>query len=165
MKSPITILILALTLAFATNAYAIDYPTYKGPTQKPMLQGGVYSTADQAIYGEQQNSSFQSTSSYSKQLDQNNSRPVNTMAPGEQYQRSYSVDVAALSVTGGVTTEDNENTANSSVRRVRNRPDPSISLEDPDPDPDMPIGDTPWLFMALLLAAFAVFRVRKVQTK
>ena len=162
MKTPITILILALTLAFATNAYAIDYPTYKGPNQKPMMQGGVYSTADQAIYGEQQNSSFQSTSSYSKQLDQNTSRPVNTMAPGEQYQRSYSVDVAALSVTGGVTTAEQEASSQKGVLRISR---PGHESEDPNPAPDMPIGDTPWLFMALLLAAFAVFRVRKAQTK
>ena len=164
MKTPITILVLALTLAFATNAYAIDYPTYKGPTQKPMMQGGMYSTADQAIYGEQQNSSFQSTSSYSKQLEQNTSRPVNTMAPGEQYQRSYSVDVAALSVTGGVTIEDQESASRSGVRRIGGRPNQG-DLSDPDPANDMPVGDTPWLFMALLLAAFAVYRVRKVQTK
>jgi len=164
MKTPITILILALTLAFATNAYAIDYPTYKGPSQKPMMQGGVYSTADQAIYGEQQNSSFQSTSSYSKQLDQNTSRSVNVMAPADQYQRTYSVDVAALSVTGGVTTEEQESASRQGVRRISGRPNPG-DLSDPDPASDMPVGDTPWLFMTLLLTAFAVFRIRKAQTK
>lgn len=168
MNRILAILFTVLGFAFATAVYAIDYPTYKGPTnQRVSSSGGVYSTADQAIYGDQmeqgKQATFNSTSPYSKQMDPNTYRAVNTMVPAGQYNREYSVPVSALSVSGGITTEDQED-AQPGVRRVRHRPtdegEPAVPAE---PGSPLPVGDAPWLFMLLMAAAYAAFAYRRRQ--
>jgi len=165
----VAIVFTVLGLSCAAAAFAIDYPTYKGPSnQRTTYSGGVYSTADQAVYGNQQEQqsqpSFNSTSPYTKQIDPNTYRSVNTMIGEGQYSRQYSVPVSALSVTGGITTEDMEE-AKTGVRRVRHRPGgEGETPTDPTSPPDMPVGDTPWLLMLLLAALYAALSFRSGAT-
>ena len=146
--------ILILLCAFVATTMAVDYQTYKPQSQQ--YQGAVYSTAEAAQGNVQntQNATFSSTSAYSKQLEENASRPVNPMV-NVQTERVYTIPVAATGITGGVTTEDGR-----VIHRIsRPEDDPT----DPDPAPDMPIGDTPWLWMALLALGYAAFRVYHVR--
>lgn len=149
--------ILILLCAFVATTMAVDYQTYKPQSQQ--YQGAVYSTAEAAQGNVQntqntQNATFSSTSAYSKQLEENASRPVNPMV-NVQTDRVYTIPVAATSITGGVTTEDGK-----VIHRIQRPGDDPV---DPDPAPDMPIGDTPWLWMALLALGYAAFRVYRVR--
>ena len=149
------ILTIIFAVAGSAMATAVDYPTYKPTT--PQYTTPVYSVAEGSLNDQQQ--SFNSTSSYSKQLDESASRrTVNPFdASGMQVNRSYTVPVAASSVTGGVTTLDAPTNAPTGRRRV-------IGTGDEDLNPgeqgqiDLPIGDTPWFFMLILGLAFTAFR-------
>ena len=152
-------LTIILTMIFAASlsvtATAVDYPTYKPTT--PQYTTPVYSVAEGSLNDQQ--ASFNSTSSYSKQLDESATRrsAINPFdASGMQIDHSYTVPVAASAVTGGVTTVDLNGENNvQGVRRVRHDPgDPNDVLN----DPDMPIGDTPWFFMFLLVLAYSASR-------
>lgn len=149
--------VLAFAAAITVTAEAVDYPTYKPST--PQYSTPVYSTAE-AAQGNTQGASFNSTSSYSKQLDEHAAQ--RTLNPydvsGVQVRRSYTVPVAAAEVKDGVTTLD---VPNSGPHRIGHRPG-DIGVEDPsepDPQPDMPLGDTPWLWMVLMVLGYAGFRI------
>lgn len=148
--------ILILLCAFVATTMAVDYQTYKPQSQQ--YQGAVYSTAEAAQGNVQntqntQNATFSSTSAYSKQLEENASRPVNPMI-NVQTDRAYTIPVAATGITGGVTTEDGK-----VIHRIGHRPDPSVDPEEPPANDEMPIGDTPWLWMVLLALGYTAFRV------
>lgn len=147
--------VLAFAAAITVTAEAVDYPTYKPST--PQYSTPVYSTAE-AAQGNTQGASFNSTSSYSKQLDEHAAQ--RTLNPydvsGVQVNRSYSVPVAAQAIEGGVTTLD---VANPGPHRIGHRPGGGADPVEPDPSPDMPIGDTPWLIMMLLALGYIVTRV------
>ena len=152
-------LTIILTMIFAASlsvtATAVDYSTYKPTT--PQYTTPVYSVAEGSLNDQQ--ASFNSTSSYSKQLDESATRrsAINPFdASGMQIDHSYTVPVAASAVTGGVTTVDLNGENNvQGVRRVRHDPgDPNDVLN----DPDMPIGDTPWFFMFLLVLVYSASR-------
>lgn len=150
-------LTIILTMIFAASlsvtATAVDYPTYKPTT--PQYTTPVYSVAEGSLNDQQP--SFNSTSSYSKQLDESATRrsAINPFdASGMQIDHSYTVPLAASAVTGGVTTYDiPEN--NSGPRRITR---PGQDPVDPTPAPDMPIGDTPWFFMFLLVLVYSASR-------
>jgi hypothetical protein len=149
------ILTIIFAVAGSAMATAVDYPTYKPTT--PQYTTPVYSVAEGSL--NEQQASFNSTSSYSKQLDESATRrsAINPFdASGMQIDHSYTVPVAASAVTGGVTTVDLNGENNvQGVRRARHNPgDPNDILN----DPDMPVGDTPWFFMFLLALAFTAFR-------
>jgi len=71
---------------------------------------------------------------------------------------SYTVPVAALSVDGASTT-DETSVATPGMRKANHRP----TDERTDPDSPQPIGDAPWLLMAMLALAYAAMRVRKIR--
>ena len=147
------ILTIIFALAGSARATAVDYPTYKPTT--PQYTTPVYSVAEGSLNDQQ--ASFNSTSSYSKQLDESATRrsAINPFdASGMQIDHSYTVPVAASEITGGVTTYDAQE-SNLGRRRIR-RPDEDPV--DPTPAPDMPIGDTPWFFMFLLVLAYSASR-------
>ena len=72
---------------------------------------------------------------------------------------SYIVPVAALSVDGASTT-DETSVATPGMRKANHRP---TDDERTDPDSPQPIGDAPWLLMAMLALAYAAMRVRKIR--
>lgn len=157
-----TILLTVFCLTLTITASSIDYPTYNGPTRS--VNHSAWSPSDAAWQEEDEynntQSSFNSTSPYTRQIDPNMYRSVNTMTQEATSTREYSVPVSAVTVTGGVTTVDlnGENNAQG-VLRVRHRPDgdPNDNLD----DPETPIGDAPWLFMLLMAAAYAAYSYRR----
>ena len=150
------ILTIIFAVAGSAMASAVDYPTYKPTT--PQYSSPVYSVADGSLYDQQQ--SFNSTSTYSKQIEENASRrTINPYdASGMQVNHSYTVPVAASAITGGITTDELEE-GRSGVRRVHHRPGGATDPVQPsEPESPLPLGDTPWFFMFLLALAFASFR-------
>jgi len=155
MNRSVLILTMVFAAALSVTASAVDYPTYKPTT--PQYTAPVYSVADGSL--DERQKSFSSTSPYSKQLDESATRHAFNPydASGMQVNRSYSVPVSALSVTGGITTDEQENA--NGVRRVRHRPTEDGHDAVPgEPESPLPVGDTPWFFMFLLALAFASFR-------
>ena len=152
------ILTIIFAMAGSAKATAVDCPTYKPTT--PQYTTPVYSVAEGSLNDQQQ--SFNSTSSYSKQLDESATRrsAINPFdASGMQIDHSYTVPVAASAVTGGVTTYDiPEN--HSGPRRIRR---PGEDPVDPTPAPDMPIGNTPWLLMLLMALGYTATRIYRTK--
>lgn len=153
-------LTIILTMIFAASlsvtATAVDYPTYKPTT--PQYTTPVYSVAEGSLNDQQ--ASFNSTSSYSKQLDESATRrsAINPFdASGMQIDHSYTVPVAASAVTGGVTTYDTQSNV-PGRRRVLGIDVDEDDIPDDPANPDMPIGDTPWFFMFLLVLAYSASR-------
>lgn len=155
-----TILLTVFCLTLTITASSIDYPTYNGPTHSVNPQ--AWSPSDAAWQEEDEynnnQSSFNSTSPYTRQIDPNMYRSVNTMNQEATSTREYSVPVSAVTVTGGVTTVDLNGENNvQGVRRISGRPD----YNEEKPENPFPVGDAPWLFMLLMAAAYAAYSYRR----
>lgn len=158
MNRLLAIVITVLGFSWMLSAAQIDYPTYNGPSRS--IDQNAWSPSDAAMYEyeEERQSSFNSTSPYTRQIDPNLYRSVNSMAQEASNIREYSLPVSAVTVTGGVTTFDaNGESETPGVRRISGRPgyDPAV------PDNPYPIGDAPWLFMLLIAAGYVVYAYRR----
>jgi len=134
-------MICGFTAAWASG---IDYPTYQPPhSEREEGRGYKYIDAEK-----KEHTTFSSTSI--------------EMSGAQTASREYFVPVSALTVTGGVTTEDgeSEDSDRPRVRRIGGRPGAGTQ---PVEDIPSPIGDSPWLLMVLLGALYAVYRARNTQ--
>lgn len=139
------IIIMVCGLTTAAWASGIDFPTYE-PRHTEREEGREYLDMEQ-----KQATTFSSTS----------------VETNGQATREYFVPVSALTVTGGITTEDggSEDSGRPGVRRIGGRPGGGgYNPEDPNPADDMPVGDTPWLFMLVITAVFVTLRARKLRS-
>ena len=99
-----------------------------------------------------------------------NPQALNAEAPDFQFNGtssmkvgSYTVPVAALDRDGATLAEYDPS---SGVRRIGHRPDdsdPTVNPTDPDPAPDMPVGNTPWLLMALMALGYIATRIYRTR--
>lgn len=97
-----------------------------------------------------------------------NANTLNATAPTYQFngtssmmQGSYTVPVAVMDVEVMDMLEDPSSSSKSGPRRIGTRPedyDPDIRPDDPTPADDMPVGNTPWLFMALMALGYIALR-------
>ena len=101
-----------------------------------------------------------------------NGNALNATAPTYQFngtssmmQGSYTVPVAAIDPETMNMLEDPSNSS-SGPRRIGHRPedeDPSVIPDDPTPADDMPVGNTPWLWMALMALVYIAMRVYRTR--
>ena len=76
---------------------------------------------------------------------------------------SYTVPVAVLSADGASVVEETS-VVKPTIRKIRDGNRPGYDEADPEAEePPSPIGDAPWLLMALMALAYAALRVRKIR--
>lgn len=126
-------LLVIVALGCLMLAHAVDYQSYR---PNPAQMQGYDANAINAQAPDYQ---FESTSSMTK--------------------GGYTVSFAASSVEGGITTDGDTDGPKSGPRNVHRPPSDD---DDPRTDPS-PIGDTPWVLMALLAAVFVTVRLRKTK--
>ena len=98
-----------------------------------------------------------------------NDNALNATAPTYEFngtssmvQGSYTVPVAVLDPETMTLLEDPTNSS-SNPRRIGHRPDPGVDPIDPTPTPDMSVGNTPWLWMALMALAYIAMRTYRTR--
>ncbi len=127
----------------AAWASGIDFPTYQ-PRHTEREEEREY-----LDMGQKEATTFSSTS-----IERNG-----------QSTREYFVPVSALTVTGGVTTEDggseDSDSGRPGVRRIGHNP--GGTADPAEPKPIVPLGNIPWLLMVMLALGYVAIRTYRTR--